>query len=742
MRKTHVKPLDSDNLIQLQPRGHHHRISCGRTVLTTALDGSVQAEAEGLWVYQTRMLSRYRWRIDGATPTFSALSAVEQHRDLAYYIFSPPECRHEGSRCDPAQQAVELRIEREVGEGLRERVTLTNHTQLKTSFELELQIAADFADPAEVRGRQKQKGKLSAVWNPRSPRNLLRFDYRIKHKYRHQGDAGTASLHRGIRLELKHDQQKPKHGHGSIRFRVQLKPRQVWRATLQWVAQLAGADLPFWGEEGDRKRRAFFESSAEYNAPCETNRTSSVLKTLSQAANDFVALRLFDLDHEDRRGQTWMPAAGVPVYLGFFGRDILFSSRQTAVLSTETMRGVLAAQAHHLGDKFDYWRDEQPGRMVHELHTSPLAVLNYNPHGRYFGTVTGSFFYPALVAELWRWTGDKELVRPFLEAAHQGLRWADKYTRDESGFYKYQTRSKQGEKNQGWKDSGDAIVHADGSQVPDPLGTCEMQAYIYGSKVGLAEVLEHLGEKHAARHLKSEAREFKKRFNNFFWMEKEGTLAMGIDAHNRPIRSVSSDAGHCLMNDIVDDAIRGKVAKRLMMEDMFSGWGVRTLSAKHPAYNPFSYHCGSVWPVENAMFVLALAQCGLHAEMNRLALAIFESAELFKFNRLPEVFGGHARDEEHPFPGLYPKANTPQAWSASAPFLVIQAMLGIRPDAANRTLLVDPHLPKWLPELKVAGLKVGGSQVDLRFYREKSGVTSFEVLRQKGKLAVVRRSSS
>ena len=159
------------------------------------------------------------------------------------------------------------------------------------------------------------------------------------------------------------------------------------------------------------------------------------------------------------------------------------------------MRGSLVALSHQLGNKIDDWRDEQPGRMVHELHTSPLAVLNYTPHGRYFGTVTGSFFYPALVAELWRWTGDEKLVRPFIEPALQGLRWADKYSRDASGFYKYQTRSTQGEKNQGWKDSGDAIVHADGSQVRDPLGTCEMQAYIYGSKMGLAEVLEHSKER-------------------------------------------------------------------------------------------------------------------------------------------------------------------------------------------------------------------------------------------------------
>ncbi|MEO8726476.1 MAG: glycogen debranching N-terminal domain-containing protein [Acidobacteriaceae bacterium] len=730
-----------NSLIRLQPRGDCHSISQGRTVLTTALDGSVQPDGDqGLWVYQTRMLSRYRWKVNRGAPTFSSLSAIEQHRDFAYYIFAPAECDpRKVPDCGAAQQSIELRIARTVGEGMSEEVTLTNFTQIETSFELRLEVAADFADPSETSGPRKQKGNLTIAWKAeRGSNHTLSFDYHARHYYRHQGDSGTACLHRGIRLEVTSDTPSGYRG-GKIRFRVHLKPGEVWSAALRWTAQLDGKELPPPSHEGDRKRQSFRESSTQYTAPAGENLTLSVLRTVNQAATDLSALRLFDLDGKDALGPTWIPAAGEPVYVGLFGRDILFSSREAASLSTAPMRGALANLDHHIGSKIDDWRDEQPGRMVHELHTSPLAVMNYTPHGRYYGTVSGSIFYPSLLSELWRWTGDKELVRPMIAPALRGIEWADKYSRDESHFYKYQTRSSQGEKNQGWKDSGDAIVHADGSQVKDPLGTCEMQAYVYGSKIGLAEVLSWIepGEKDLIKRLRCEAAELKQRFNDFFWMPEENYLAMGIDSHNRPIRSVASDPGHCLLNSIVDDSLKEAVARRLMADDMFSGWGVRTLSAKHPAYNPFSYHRGTVWPVENAMFVLALAECHLYDDMNRLARAIFDSAALFQYHRLPELFCGHSRDDAHPFPALYPRANSPQAWSAAGPFLILQAMLGIHPHAFRKTLFLDPHLPDWLPEIRLGRLRVAAATVDIHFCREANGNSSFEILAQQGELKVV-----
>src|SRR5947209_3465976 len=402
------------------------------------------------------------------------------------------------------------------------------------------------------------------------------------------------------------------------------------------------------------------------------------------------------------------------------------------------MRGALAELPETQAANTDDWLDEQPGRFVHELHTDPRAVLNYTPRARYYGGVTASIYYPVVLSAVWHWTGDKQLVKSYIEPALRGLAWADKYSRDRSGFYRYRMRSKQGERNQGWKDSGDAIVQADGSQVKDPLGTCEMQGFVYASKMHLSEVLWCIGESTLAKRLLREAEELKKRFNDFFWMDNAGYFGMALDSKGRLVRSIASDPGHCLASGIVDHDLAQRMADRMMQSDLFSGWGVRTLSADHPAFNPFSYHRGSVWPVENAVFVLAFARYGLHHNMHTLARAMFETAGIFKYCRLPEVFAGHQRDAEHPFPGMYPKANWPQAWSASAPFTVMQALLGIYPYAPLSVLFLDPWLPEWLPEFTVERMRVGGATISLRFNRSNDGRTSYDITDLKGKLHVIR----
>jgi glycogen debranching enzyme len=428
--------------------------------------------------------------------------------------------------------------------------------------------------------------------------------------------------------------------------------------------------------------------------------------------------------------------------MALFGRDSLATSWEAELLGQEMSAGTLLELPRTQGTKVDDWRDEQPGRILHELHTNPLATLNFNPHGRYYGGVTGAIYYPVVVAGLWHWTGNKELVQSLIQPALKGLQWADTYgDLDGDGFYEYQTHSQQGEKNQGWKDSGDAIVYEDGSQVHAPLGTCEMQSFTYVSKLHLSEVLWWLDQKELAARLFKEAGELKKRFNEVFWMDEEGYIALGLDSKKRQIKSIASDPGHALASGIVETAHVQPLARRLMAGDMFTGWGIRTLSADHPAFNPYAYHRGTVWPVENAVFALGFARYGLHELMFQLCEAQFEAASLFDYFRLPECFAGHQRKPEHPFPGLYPKANWPQAWSASAALLLVQAMIGLYPYAPLHALLLDPHLPVWLPEIKVHNLRVAEAVVSLRFYRRQDGGSDYEVLDQRGHLHVVRQPS-
>lgn len=740
------------SLIQLQPRGDTEYISQGRTVLVCDREGWVDEDPhQALWIYQASALSRYRWLVNGKAPQLSAFSQVKQNSSLGYYISAPRNCKKtETHDCDPAQHSLELRVSRTVGEGMHEDIELTNHTQIATTAELALEIASDFASPAGA-GRKSPPGRITTNWRRIDAQSWeLTFDYKAQHAYSHQGEKGTACVHRGLRLLLRCHPLKLHFSGNKLRLRIKLAPRASWHACLNWIAHIDGRELPL--EAGcnrekeelgarERKRQVFLAESTHFASTHNVDLSGLVLSTVRRSASDLLDLRLFDLDAKDRQGEAWTPAAGLPTYLGLFGRDSLAAGWQAALLSSSLMRGVMAELPQTQGTKIDDWRDEQPGRLVHELHTDPRALLNFVPHARYYGGVTASMYYPVILSAIWHWTGDKQLLKPHIDAAVKSLEWADRYSCDNSGFYKYQTRSKKGEKNQGWKDSSDAIVYPDGSQVADPLGTCEMQAFVYASKLHLSEVLWWLDEKEMARQLFHEAEELKKRFNDKFWMEHEGYFGMAVDSRNRLVKSVASDPGHCLASGIVDEALIARTADRMMQPDMFSGWGIRTLSADHPAYNPFSYHRGSVWPVENAVFVLAFARYGLHDKMNALAQAMFESAALFKHCRLPEVFAGHPRDDAHPFPGMYPRANWPQAWSASAPFTILQGLLGIYPYAPLNVLFIDPHLPTWLPEISLERMRVGEATISLHFQRTEQGATDYRVTDQHGALHVIRQPS-
>jgi glycogen debranching enzyme len=424
-----------------------------------------------------------------------------------------------------------------------------------------------------------------------------------------------------------------------------------------------------------------------------------------------------------------------------FGRDTLASAWMASMLSPGMMSGVLTELAKWQGTKVCDWRDEDPGRMIHEAHTGPLEMLNYNPRARYYGSVTTSGFYPFVVSELWHWTGDVELVTPLIKPALDAIAWKQTHDRDGDGLYEYQTRSNQGTKNQAWKDSWDAIVYKDGTVVDTPIAAVEEQAFFYAALLQMSELLYWLDRKDESKKMFDWAEELRKRINEHFWMEDEKFYAMALDPKGRQVRSIASNAGHVVACGVPDKNMVHDVADRLMSDELYSGWGVRTLSAKHAAYDPFSYHRGTVWPVEQGAFVLGFARYGLHEHMHRLCKSMFEASTIFDFYRMPECFSGHTRDEAHPFPAFYPKSCAPQAWSAAAVVAMVQAMLGIYPYAPMELLLLDPHLPEWLPNFTMSNLRVGKASVTIRFYRERDGSSNYEILDLRGHLHVLRQPS-
>jgi glycogen debranching enzyme len=691
--------------------------------------------------------------VDGKAPQAVAVSNVQQHSWLGYYISPAPGGNRKpdsgsGEMEEASEETIELKVSRTVGLGVHEDLDFTNFTQRPVRFAFEIELDSDFTAQAEILHR-KQRGKLTRRWHQSSSRRAeLVYDYRASHRYSHQGNRGLAHIHRGLSVRIEQAGSDVSFHHSRLRFDVRLNPRESWHACLKFIPVFEGEHMPplydcrqFFGTRNqlDRRRAIFLNESTQFRTDETHSKLSSIVESaLLQATHDLAALRLPDLDHGDR---SWVTAAGLPIYIALFGRDTLTAGWQASILSTSMADGALRELPKWQGKVENDWRDEQPGRMLHEAHTSPLAALNYNPRSRYYGAATTSSFYPVVVSELWHWTGNKKEIKSLLEPALRGLQWKDKYTDlFGDGFYDYKTRSKQGNRNQGWKDSGDAIVYEDGRQVDPPISTCEEQAFVYVAKLRMSEMFWFMGDRELARRLFHEASELKKRFNDRYWMSDKNFFALGLDAKRQQIKSISSNPGHLLACGIVHKELARPVARRLLQDDMFSGWGVRTLSANHPAYDPYSYHRGSVWPVEHGSFAMGMMRFGLIKELHTIARAIFEASTLFDYNRLPECFSGHPRDGEHPFPALYPKTNWPQAWSASSVFAIMQAMLGLYPFAPTNLLLLDPQLPDWLPEIVLRNLHVGKAVVSIRFYR-KGASTHFDVLDKRGRLHVLRQPS-
>lgn len=722
----------------------------GDTVLATHRDGSIDGGAEqGLFVHQTRLLSRHAVTLAGRAPLLAAGSNSRQDRWDAFLIVPPPGDKGEEASLPQraAQEALELTISRVVGEGMHEDIDLHNYARKPIRTQLIVELDADFADPEETKGKRKQKGEITRRWHRVDGQgHVLEIDYRAKRRYAHGPERGTASLHRGVRIRVLHASSPPQRRGKRLIFDLDLPPQARWHACIEYTAHIDGRDLPApdcmlrsGSAEADRTHAAWLEESTSFHTKESETLAAEVIATLEQARHDISSLRLHRLDRGPR---AWTVAAGVPMYIGLFGRDSLIAAWEAAIAGPELLRGTLPLLADLQGKRNLPWRDEQPGRIVHEVHEGPVAKLMLDPKSRYYGSISSSALFPYCVGQLWGWTADREAVAPLIEAAMKALAWLDSTCRQGAGgFYAYKTRSRDGLDNQSWKDSSDAIVDEEGKVVAQPVATCEEQGSVFAAKMAMAEVLGAFGHAREGKRLYREAQELRKRFNDAYWLEDKGFFAMALDPKGRKIASIGSNALHCLATGISDEALMPRVLDRLFEADMYSGWGIRTLSAEHPAYNPYAYHRGTVWPVEHGSFAIGAYRAGARERVEQVARALFEVAELFDSNRLPECFSGHARDPSHPFPALYPPANSPQAWSATTPFCLVQAMLGLQPYAPLGVLLIDPHLPEWLPTLRVHNLRVGDAVLDLRFERQSDGSTQCNVDRQRGALRVVNRPS-
>ncbi|MGD9889840.1 MAG: glycogen debranching N-terminal domain-containing protein [Dehalococcoidia bacterium] len=702
--------------IALRARANQHFVYSGRCVLITNLDGGVTGQGdEGFYVENIRLLSREELTADGDPLRPVAVSPVGGAGFLAYAQVSTAQ--------GVSAKAVAVEIARYLDEGMRTRLRFTSYTAQGTArFDLAIRLAADFADIGEAQqGQRQQQGEVATAWDADRRELVLRYCH--------------ARLDRAVAIRVEHAPAPVRFEDGALTVTLVLSPHAPVEIHLAVEPIFDGVRRPAPRTIFDEKATSLgpLRQRLQSTIPRLTTTNATVARAWQTATADLASLPL------GLESGPSAPIAGLPLYQQFFGRDTLTIAWQALLAMPGMMRDTLRANAAWQGTRIDDWRDEEPGKMIHQARRGPLSLLGINPFERYYGDYATPPDFLIMLGQYLTWTDDRATIRELLPAARKAIDWLDRYgDLDGDGFIEYVTRSEKGVKNQGWKDSQDAIVDGQGAIVPNPIATSELQGYWYAGLQWAAFAFFFGGDRAYAAGLLRKAAALKRRFDQRFWMEDEGFYALALGPDKQPVHSIASNAGHLLATGIVPSERGHLVARRLMAPDMFSGWGIRTLSSDHVAYNPLSYHLGSVWPVENGTFALGFARYGCWDELHRLAEGLFAATDLFVENRLPEAIGGLPRDHEHPHPGIYPESNEPQGWSASMIVLIIQSLLGMIAVAPLRLLVVDPHLPPWLPDLHLEGIRVGRARISLRFWRADDGTTHFRVAGREGAVRVLR----
>jgi glycogen debranching enzyme len=648
---------------------------------------------------------------DGVRWLLQNSSAIAYYASRAY--LTNPRITTEYGDIEPGTLSVTF--SRAVDDGVHEDLDIENYGIKRVRFSLEISLRTDFADIFEVKAKRViRKGNVTTRWNQETSE--------LVSTYEHDGFV------RSLSTRVIHSRSHANYNNGRISFLVDLPPRGSWHTCLEHLMNKP-AGLPRRAHHCVhvlRRPGSKIEAGLREWKTVTTSVTTSnedVYRLFTQSVEDMAALRL----PPEETQNEFIPAAGVPWFVAVFGRDSLIVSLQNLVVHPDFARGALRILGKLQATEVDDYRDAQPGKILHELRVGELAERRLVPHTPYYGTADATALYLITLHEAWRWLGDDQLFHEHEDVAKKCLEWIDRYgDLDGDGLQEYQTRSPQGYENMAWKDAADSVMYPDGTLVKGPKALCELQGYTFDAWQRMAQLFEYFNQPELASSLRRKAAELQQKFEKLFWCEETGFYAYALDGAKKQVRTVVSNPGHLLWSGIVSHERAGQVIARLFEPDMWSGWGIRTLSAGCPAFNPFSYQNGSVWPHDNGIIAMGCKRYGLSEEAARIARDISEAASYFVFHRLPELYAGTTR-EPGAFPVQYLGANVPQAWAAGCAFHFLRAILGLDADAHKHILYVDPVLPHWLPDITLHNLRVGTSTVTLRFWRE-DDATHYDVL--------------
>ncbi len=677
----------------------------------------------GMYLGDTRHLSGYEVSL-GRVQTVPLVSTARQGY-TSVHEQTNRDIQH-GGRTIHKQTLLISRERLAYDSGFHDRITITNFNRRPINLAIEVKFAADFADIFAVRGvGQTRRGThLPATVGD----DLVTLAYQGSDDRLYETRVVFYPPPTRLRARI-------------ANYRVRVEGLERYSLRVQVTGRVRNGDKPLPADSphitAEEQFANLVRSYQDWTEAATIARTDSKLfdATIERSLAD---LRLLV---NELCGERYL-VAGIPWFATLFGRDSLITGFQMLAWNPDLAAGILRLLARFQGARNDPWRDEEPGKILHELRTGELARTNHVPHTPYYGTVDATPLFLMLAAAHHEWTGDTDLlreIRPNLEAA---LRWCLEFgDSDGDGYIEYARRSDKGLANQGWRDSGEGVVFRDGRVPKPPIALVEVQSYLYAAYRGMARMLRALepDEETRPRMLEERAEWLRERFNWDFWMPEVEFYALGLDRDKQRIDALTSNPGHALWTGIIDSARASHVARRLLSEELFSGWGIRTLSTQSGTYNPLGYHLGTVWPHDNALTVAGLRRYRLDAEANRVFGAQFDAALHFPDFRLPELFSGIARTS-YGVPIGYPIACSPQAWAAAAlPFMLSQ-VLGLRPRAGRVLEVVRPSLPIALQEVQLRGLRVGTARVDLTFMRSNrtSGATSVVIDRCDGDVEVRR----
>jgi glycogen debranching enzyme len=698
----------------------------GDLFFLTTPDGIVPLEdghGYGLYYHDCRFLNGYELDLGGIRPDTMVSTATRGF--MAVFQLTNPDLRMDDGTLIPKEH-IGIKWERVIDSArlvLDDVILCQNFEPSPVSFPLALTFRAAFEDVFAVRELLPEpRGRLHPpTWHD----GTLRFVYE-----------GADGLYRSLTI---HFSPAPESADGTTaHFHLALQPRERKQLLVSFVVAESSDPKELYAPAQYRpdlkKVKALVQRSYDDWLANETEvRSTSLLlnQVLDRSVRDLRLLR------SSLAGQEFF-AAGVPWFVALFGRDSLITALQTLAYNPDIAEHTLRLLAGYQGQRVDAWRDEQPGKILHELRVGELARLGEVPHTPYYGTIDATPLFLILIGHHAAWTGDLTVFNELRGHVELALEWMARYgDPNGDGYLAYQRLSEKGLANQGWKDSGDAIVNSDGSLATPPIALVEVQGYAYLAKLTVADLYRRAGEPGRADQLQQEAEQLRSRFNRDFWLTDKGFYALALQAGKRPVAVLSSNPGHALWAGVADPEKAQRTVERLMAEDMFTGWGVRTLSDTEMRYNPFGYHLGTVWPHDNSILAAGFRRYGFDDAALRVLTGLLEAAMHFAHYRLPELFAGFGR-AEYEVPVRYPVACRPQAWAAGTVPYLLASSLGLVPEAFDRRLrIVRPVLPPFVSQLEVRRLRVGRARVDLRFERASDGSITVSVLRCDGPLHVV-----